>query len=88
MLRGQQYCYNYYLCKFDGFPGDSDGKEYAYNAGDLSSIPRSGRFPWRKEWLSIPIFLPGEFQGQRNLVDYSPWSRKESDTTEWLMFSF
>ena len=31
---------------------------------------------------STPIFLPGEFHGQRNLVGYSPWSRKESDTIE------
>ena len=22
--------------------------------------------------------------GQRGLVDYSPWSHKDSDTTEWL----
>ena len=28
-----------------GFPGDSDGKEYACNAGDLGSIPGSGRSP-------------------------------------------
>ena len=27
------------------FPGGSDGKASAYNAGDLGSIPRSGRFP-------------------------------------------
>ena len=26
--------------------------------------------------------LPGEFNGQRSLVDYSPWSHKESDMTE------
>ena len=26
-----------------GFPGGSDGKEYAYNMGDLGSIPQSGR---------------------------------------------
>ena len=26
-----------------GFPGGSNGKELAYNAGDLSSIPGSGR---------------------------------------------
>ena len=29
------------LCK--GFPGSSDGKESACNAGDLGSIPGSGR---------------------------------------------
>ena len=28
-----------------GFPGGSDGKESAYNAGDLGLIPRSGRSP-------------------------------------------
>ena len=31
-----------------------------------------------------PIFLPGEFHGQRRLVGYSPWGHKESDTTERL----
>ena len=29
-------------------------------------------------------FLPGEFHGQRSLEGYSPWGRKESDTTERL----
>ena len=28
-----------------GFPGVSDGKESACNAGDLGMIPESGRFP-------------------------------------------
>ena len=28
-----------------GFPGDSDGKTSACNAGDLGSIPGSGRSP-------------------------------------------
>ena len=28
-----------------GFPGGSDGKESACNAGDLGSIPGSGRSP-------------------------------------------
>ena len=39
---------------------------------------------WRRKWQPIPIFLPGEFYGQRSLVGYSPWGHKESDTTEWL----
>ena len=43
--------------------------------------------PWRREWLPTPVFLPGEFQGQRSLAGYSPWGRKESDTTEWLTLS-
>ena len=46
--------------------------------------PWVGKVPWRKEWLPTPMFLPGEFHGQRSLVGYSPWSCKESDTTERL----
>ena len=35
----------YILCKYIvGFPGGSDGKELACNAGDLGSIPGSGDF--------------------------------------------
>ena len=30
----------------------------------------------------LGCFLPGEFHGQRSLAGYSPWGRKESDTTE------
>ena len=28
-----------------------------------------------------PVFLPGEFHGQRSLVIYSPWGCKGSDMT-------
>ena len=36
------------------------------------------------EWLSTPVFLPGEFHGQRILVSYSPWGHKGLDITEQL----
>ena len=42
------------------------------------------KIPWRREWQPTQVFLPGESYGQRNLSDYSPWDRKESDTTEQL----
>ena len=35
-----------------------------------------------RNWQPTPVFLPGEFHGQRSLVGYSPWCCKESDTTE------
>ena len=38
---------------------------------------------WRREWLASPVFLPGEFHGQRSLVGYS-LSGTESDTREQL----
>ena len=37
---------------------------------------------WRRQWHPTPVFLPGEFHGQRSLVGYSPWDHKESHTTE------
>ena len=68
-----------------GFPGGSYGKESACNAGNPGSIPGSGRkIPWSREWLSTPVFLPGELHRQRRLVGDSPWSHKESDTTDRL----
>ena len=39
--------------------------------------------PWRRKWQPTPVFLPGEFRGQRNLARYSPWDSKESNTTEY-----
>ena len=46
------------------------------------------KIPWRREWQPTPVFLPGKSHGQRSLVDYSPWDRRESDTTERLHFHF
>ena len=36
-----------------------------------------GKIPWRRERLPTPLFWPGEFHGL-----YSPWGRKELDTTK------
>ena len=35
-----------------------------------------------RKWQPTPIFLPGEFHGQRSLAGYSPWDRIESDMTK------
>ena len=40
--------------------------------------------PWRRAWQPTPVLLPRESHGQRSLVGYSPWHRKESDPTERL----
>ena len=44
--------------------------------------PWVSKIPWRKEWPPTPVFLPGEFHEQRNLMGYNPWSLKESHMTE------
>ena len=45
------------------------------------------KIPWGRKWQPTPVFLPGEFHGQRSLAGYGPWGHKESDTTEWLTLS-
>ena len=49
----------------------------------MQSDPWVRKIPWRREWLPTPVFLPGEFHGQRSLVGYSPWGHKELDTTDF-----
>ena len=39
--------------------------------------PWVGKMPWRRNWLSTPVSLPGKFQEQRSLAGYSPWGHKE-----------
>ena len=66
---------------FKSFPGESDSKESAYNAGDLGSILGLGRSPGRGHGNPLQYSCLENPHGQRNLVGYSPWGDKESDTT-------
>ena len=38
--------------------------------------------PWRREWLSTPVFLPGEFHGQRSQTDRG-WASVHGVTKSW-----
>ena len=40
------------------------------------------KIPWRRAWQPTPVFLPGDFHGQRSLGGYSPQDLKELNTTE------
>ena len=42
------------------------------------------KISWRKQWQPTPVILPGKSHGRRNPVGYSPWGRKESDTTSLM----
>ena len=60
-------------------------KNLPANAGDerdVGLISGLGRFPWRRKWQPTPVFLPGEFRGQRSLVGCSPWGYTELDMTD------
>ena len=59
------------------------GSEHEFSSSAQCSLITQGQ-SWRRKWQPIPGFLPGESHGQRSLVGYSPWGRKESDTTERL----
>ena len=65
-----------------GFSGGSSGKESTWQCrrhkrcGFNSWV---GKIPWSRERLPTPVFWSGEFHGL-----YSPWGRKESDTSDYL----
>ena len=69
------------------FPGGSNSKGSACNAGDLGLFPGLGRSPEEGNSLPAPVFLPGEFHGQRSQAGYSPWGCNKSDRAERLSLS-
>ena len=52
----------------------------------VQSLDQEG--PLEKGMATTPVFLPGEFHGQRSLEGYSPWDCKESDMTGLNFTSF
>ena len=64
-----------------GFPTGSAGREFACQfrrhkrRGFNSWV---GNILWRRKWQPTPVFLLGNFHGQRSLVGYSLWVTKES----------
>ena len=63
---------------------DICGKEIALNAGDMGWIPGLGRSPEVGNGNPLQCPCLGAFYRQRSLAGYSPWGRKESDTSEQL----
>ena len=66
-------------------PRGSDGKASAYALCRRPGFdPWVRKILWRRKWQCTPVLLPGKSHGWRTPVGYSPWGRKESDTTEQL----
>ena len=68
-----------------GFPGGASGKETACQCRRCKRCRFDlwvWKIPWRRAWQPTPVFLPGEAHGQRSLVGYSLYDRKESNVTE------
>ena len=58
-----------------GFPGGASGKEPTYQFRRHKRCgfdPWVRKIPWRRAWQPTPVFLPGEFHGQRSPAGYSP----------------
>ena len=70
ILKPDRHRIDFLLC----FPGGSDGKESACNAGDLGSIPRSGRSPG--EVHGNPL----QYSCLENLMDRGTWRA----TVQWV----
>ena len=64
------------------FPGGSAGKEFAYSAGELGSIPGLRRSPGGRHGNPLQYFCLENPHGQKSLAGCSPWGRTESDVTE------
>ena len=59
-----------------GFPGSSLVKNSPANAGDMGSIPGSGRSSGEENDKPTLVFLPEKSHGQRSLAGYSPWGHR------------
>ena len=56
-----------------------------YSLSIIHSLERSRyvrKIPWREEWLSSLVFLPGEFHRQKSLAGYRPWGRRVRSTND------
>ena len=71
-----------------GFPGGSEDKESACNAGDQDSIPGLGTSPGDRSGYPLQHCCLENPHEQKSLAGHSPWGCKESDTAEQLTLSF
>ena len=64
------------------FPDGEVVKNLPAMQASQGSIPGWGKSPGIGNWQPTPVFLLGEFHGQRSLAGYSPLGPEELDTTE------
>ena len=77
----------------EGYPGFNPGLRRSTGKGNQFSSVAQSCLTLQPHGLQhgkgngYPLFLPGEFHGQRRLEGYSLWGHKQSDVTEQLTFS-
>ena len=65
-----------------GFPGAAVVKNSPASEGNAGD--NSQEDPLEEQVATHSVFLPGEFHGQKSLVGYSPYGRKQWDMVEQL----
>ena len=53
-------------------PGLPGGLKVKNPPAHVGTNPWVGKILWRRKWHPTPVFLPGNFHGQRSLAGYSP----------------
>ena len=81
------FCWSYFFFSLSHTPFRLRKRRFPGGLCLQSFHPWVRKIPWRREWWPTPVFLPGEFHGQRSLEGYSSWGHKGSDTTERLTLS-
>ena len=62
--------------KSKGLLWGSDGKRICLQCERPELAPWVRKIPWGSKWQPTPVFLPGEFHGQRSLAGCSPGSQR------------
>ena len=76
------YCFIWTIKIMKVRRGGSDSKESPCNVGDLGLIPGLGRSPGGGHGYPLKYSCLKNPHGQRCLAGYTPWGRKELNTTE------
>ena len=74
-----------------GFAGGTSGKESTYQCRKHKSHglnPWVEKMPWSRKWRPTPVFLPGEFHGERSLVTVQGAIRSHMLLSNWALVDF
>ena len=69
----QRVFFKAYISWYEGFQGGASGRESTYQYRGCKRWrfnPWVGKIPRRRKWQPAPVFLPGKFHRERNLVGY------------------
>ena len=90
IIRNLKMSYLVYIFQAIGKPGSLGGASCKELACQSKRHKRPGSDPWirkiswRREWQPTPVFLPGEFHGQRNLGSSVHRVTKSRTWLKWL----